>query len=104
MWRALFVLAVTAGLAAAHVSTSVDDNNRFLKVTPLGVAPGQIGVHFVRRAEGEARLQTCILRVLFEAQFLTGRESGTEYGRFWFGRSLGDLRGQQPGDARCSQH
>ena len=36
MWRALFVLAVTAGLAAAHVSTSVDDNNRFLKVTPLG--------------------------------------------------------------------
>ena len=36
MRRALLVLAIAAGTAVAHVSPSVDDNNRFLKVTPLG--------------------------------------------------------------------
>jgi hypothetical protein len=38
MCRLALVLAVTlaAGQAAAHVAPSVDDNNRYLKLTPLG--------------------------------------------------------------------
>ena len=36
MRRVFLVVAITVASAAAHVSPSVDDNNRFLKLTPLG--------------------------------------------------------------------
>jgi hypothetical protein len=34
--RALLLVAIAAGRASAHVAPSVDDNGRFIKLTPLG--------------------------------------------------------------------
>ncbi len=36
MTRSLLVVMITLGTAVAHVAPSVDDNNRYLKLTPLG--------------------------------------------------------------------
>lgn len=36
MWRALAIVALTAAVARAHVAPSLNDNNRYLKLTPLG--------------------------------------------------------------------
>jgi hypothetical protein len=35
-WALVLAITVVAGHAAAHVAPSIDDNNRYLKVTPLG--------------------------------------------------------------------
>src|SRR4051812_9053541 len=35
-WALVLAITLVAGHAAAHVAPSVDDNNRYLKLTPLG--------------------------------------------------------------------